>query len=476
MRPDIHQRLARAFGDLKVRPKLMVLHNLFFLVLACTAYFALIPLFQNQVSAARSREVALVRSIFTSDSILGDFSGTYDLRDGGPELVPNPEVRAALNADPGKVIADPSDPSRLYRKHPYTGKFRTVHIPEAPYAQLVRRAQWTLFMMLGAIYLLAVVVLEWAIMPLYVYRPLRLLLDADRATQRGDRDHEIIPEDQILDDEIGQIMRARNEAITDLRCHEDNLEAALRKLEEQDRLASLGLLSASVAHELNTPLAVLHGSIEKLSETTTDAHTLERLSRMERVTQRLRRISEMLVDFARQRKQQMEPVTLRPLVTEAWGLVAIDEHASTVVFQNDVRAGEEIVGNPDRLVQVFVNLLRNALNAVKSSGNAPHGEIRVCSRGLTWNAQPWVAVTVEDNGPGIPSELLPDIFEAFVTTRLDARGTGLGLAVTEGIVTQHGGTISAFNRRGGGACLEVRFPARPAPTVSVQRSAVHRSA
>jgi signal transduction histidine kinase len=66
---------------------------------------------------------------------------------------------------------------------------------------------------------------------------------------------------------------------------------------------------------------------------------------------------------------------------------------------------------------------------------------------------------VEDDGPGIPAELLPNIFEAFVTTRLDARGTGLGLAVAEGIVSQHGGTIEASNRPGGGARLEVRLPA-----------------
>jgi signal transduction histidine kinase len=68
-------------------------------------------------------------------------------------------------------------------------------------------------------------------------------------------------------------------------------------------------------------------------------------------------------------------------------------------------------------------------------------------------------VAVEDNGPGIPPEVLPDIFEAFVTTRLDSRGTGLGLTVAEGIVSQHGGTISAANRPGGGARLEVKLPA-----------------
>jgi two-component system, NtrC family, sensor histidine kinase HupT/HoxJ len=83
----------------------------------------------------------------------------------------------------------------------------------------------------------------------------------------------------------------------------------------------------------------------------------------------------------------------------------------------------------------------------------------VRSRSLVWNDRPWVSITVEDNGPGIPEDVLPEIFEAFVTTRLDARGTGLGLAVTEGIVSQHGGTIAAFNRKDGGATLEVRFAA-----------------
>ena len=154
--------------------------------------------------------------------------------------------------------------------------------------------------------------------------------------------------------------------------------------------------------------------------------------------------------------------------------MAIDERASDVDFRNDVAPEHEIKGNPDRLIQVFVNLLRNALDAVKSNGSRVTGEIRVCSRAFVWNEQPWLSITVQDNGPGIPADVLPDIFEAFVTTRLDARGTGLGLTVTEGIVSQHGGSIAAFNRPQGGATLEVRFPAcgtrdkQPAPAASLQ--------
>lgn len=81
------------------------------------------------------------------------------------------------------------------------------------------------------------------------------------------------------------------------------------------------------------------------------------------------------------------------------------------------------------------------------------------SRLLQRSGQNWVCCTVMDDGPGIPADVLPSLFEAFVSTRLDARGTGLGLTVAEGIVTQHGGMISASNRAEGGASLEVTLPA-----------------
>jgi len=375
----------RRFGDLKVRMKLIVLHNLFFLVLAASVYFSLVPLFEDRAMQARL----------------------------------------------------------------------------------------TLFVVLGVIYVLAVGLLELVIMPLYVYRPLRLMLDADQAARRGDRPHELIEDRLIPGDEIGQIMRSRNETLRQLRRHESDLEAANRDLvqknelletakrniADQDRLVSLGMLSASVAHELNTPLSVLHGSIDKLLETVEDGASRERLARMRRVTERLRRMSDSLVDFARVRRQDSESVSLHALVEESWGLVAFDEKAATVSFNNLVAAHGEVAGNPDRLMQLFLNLLRNALNAV-----APGGSISVSSHFDSQEPGAWVHVLVEDDGPGIPADVLPNIFEAFVTSRLDARGTGLGLTVAEGIAHQHGGSISATNRPGGGARLEVRLPRAGAAT------------
>jgi len=248
-------------------------------------------------------------------------------------------------------------------------------------------------------------------------------------------------------------MRSRNETVTQLRRQEDHLASALQQLEEQDRLVSLGLLSTSVAHELNTPLAVLQGSIEKLVETTEDRATLDRLNRMLRVTQRLRKISESLLDFARRRKDVMEPVELRPLIDESWSLVAIDEKAAEVRFENLTKASDTVTGNADRLIQVFVNLLRNALFAAP-----PGGHISVESKALQRGGQSWVSCIVKDNGTGIPAHVLPNLFEAFVSTRLDAKGTGLGLTVAEGIISQHGGTISASNGPEGGAVLEVLLP------------------
>ena len=388
----------KLFGNLKVRPKLMVLHNLFFLVLTAAAYFSLIPLYEQLAT----------------------------------DTSPHPAVVAERTPGVGAQTARQSQGSAL------------------------TQARVRLFLVLGIIYLLAVILLESVIMPWYVYRPLQRMLSADSATQAGDREAELIPESEILGDEIGQIMRSRNDTVAALRKREDELAAALRRIEEQDRLVSLGLLSASVAHELNTPLAVLAGSIEKLIETNPDSHTQERLARMHRVTQRLQRISESLVDFSKVRNTQMEPTALRPLIEEAWALVAIDEKSSHVDFLNYANAEHRVIGNPDRLLQVFVNLLRNALNAIGVEGP---GRIEVRTRREQRDGRPSIVLTVEDNGQGIPAYVLPDIFDAFVTTRLDAHGTGLGLTVAEGIVTQHGGTIAASNRPQGGASLEVCLPA-----------------
>lgn len=482
LRHLVHGRVAptlgRGFRDLRVRPKLMVLHNLFFLVLTTSVYFSLIPLFEERVTTAKAREVGLVSRMFTEERPPLQSPGIdfYDYREGTAAALDIPAaVQQWLDTHPSEVHRGPSQQELLYYKDPRTAVYRRVTVPIKVYDAVLARARMALFLVLGTVYFLSVVVLEFLIMPQLVYLPLRLMLRADAATQQGDRRSEVIDERYLTDDEIGQIMKSRNVTIRQLRRQEDDLAATLHRLEEvaadlkgknkelqvaqetlvaQDRLVSLGLLSASVAHELNTPLAVLQGSIEKLAETLSGSATQDRLARMLRVTQRLRTISESLLDFARVRREVMEAVPVRPLVVEAWDLVAIDEKATDVTFRNQVSPDAVVHGNADRLTQVFVNLLRNALYAVTAAG-----EIVVCSRQVERDGQQWVDLTVEDNGPGIPPEVLPGIFDAFVSTRLDSKGTGLGLTVTQGIVQRHGGTIEAGNRPQGGACVQLLLPA-----------------
>jgi len=418
---QVATKLVRAFGNLKVRYKLMVLHNLFYLVLSCGVYFSLVPAIEEWADEARRREASL---------------------------------RQELSAATGHPLPE----------------------PEADfYDWVVYRARVTILAVLGVTYWLAVLILEGFVMRLYIYRPLRTLLRADEASRRGDRARELIDEAVIFDDELGRLMRSRNATLEKLRRHEQDLEAALTRLGEaladlrrknylletakqniadQDRLASLGLLAASLAHEINTPLAVLQGSIEQMLESAREESIRRRLHRMLKVTQRLQRMSETMLGFVRVRDEEAQALPVAAVVREAWELVAIDEKAGGVGFEIDVPEDLRISGNPDRISQLFVNLLRNALSAAPLGGH-----VWVRARAIRAGGRPMVAVRVEDDGPGIPADVLPSIFEAFVTTRLDSRGTGLGLTVAEGIAHQHGGLIIASNRPQGGACLEVRLPA-----------------
>jgi len=391
---------------LKIRPKLIILHNIFFFVLASAVYFTLIPMVSQRIGAL---------------------------------MAADPQLAAQLDA-------------------------------------VIGYAQWTLAAVLLVVYILAVAALEFLIMPRYVYRPILAIMHADEASRHGRLEEEMVPEKDIPGDEIGEIMRSRNATVGQLRENETELvqtlarledvnqdltrknhllEAAKRSIADQDRLASLGMLIAGVAHEINTPLAVLHGSVEKLLETVPEPHAQDRLERMLRVTRRLQKMSITLLDFARSRPLDVADVDLRGVVEESWGLVAIDEKAMEVRFEDLVPAGTIVVGDSDKLIQLFVNLLRNALHAIAPG----RGRIAVRCEDVDVNGKAWKVIRVEDNGPGIPKGTLENVFEAFVTTRLDARGTGLGLTVAEGIVTEHGGTIGAHNRPEGGACLEVRLPA-----------------
>lgn len=468
---------SRRFNGLKVRYKLMIFHNLFFLLLAGSVWFKLIPLIESAARDERSHDLQLIQQLLVAR---GSPSNELERKEGSAlDLQIPPSLQQALDAEPDRLQLDTSTPDLVYLKDSrLDDHYVRLRVPDRLQTELVRQSKVTLCLVLALVYCMAVLTLELALMRVYVHTPLRRLLDADEAARRNDTVHELIEASLIGNDELGQLMRSRNATIADLRQRERDLastlrhlaevaedlknknyllEAAKRNIADQDRLVSLGLLSASLAHELNTPLAVIRGSIEQIMESPRDLSSPERLERMLRATIRLQKMSESLVGFSRVRKEDVQEVYLRPVVDEAWSLVSIGKEAASTHFLNEIQSDAEVTGNYDRLLQLFVNLLRNALNAVSQGGH-----ILVWSRRETSDGgETQLVVSVDDDGPGIPPDTLAHVFEAFVTTRLDARGTGLGLTVAEGIAHQHGGSITASNRSGGGARLEVRLPGTP---------------
>lgn len=484
-RPAIQTRSARHlprfggfFAGMRIRKKLMFLHTLFSIGLAVFLLVAMRPAIgevvsQAELSKARTALATMQpgESPHLEELVLR--SGTADL------LAIDDDAAEAARAQPGTVfpLAPVGDTARAvkYVQEGAGGYYvvAEVRIPEARDAVLRLYA----FMVLAivGVYVLVAAALEVFVLPQHVYGPIRRILAADRAVQEGREGEELIDESAIRTDELGEIMRSRNQAIQSLRNHEHALaealgelervatdlkrknhllETAKRNLADADRLASLGMMSAGIAHELNTPLAVAKGLVEKLRRD-------ERLSSpeaalLERVVTRLERLGDSLLDFARARGSEFKPAGLRDLVEEAWTLVRIDRAAHEVHLANDVPPDLEACCDPDRILQVFVNLLRNAVDA---TADADSPRIVVRADRANRDGATWASVSIVDNGPGIEPELLSTLFEPFVSTHLDARGTGLGLAVAEGIVSEHGGVLLARNREdGSGAVFEVMLP------------------
>src|SRR5258708_15376777 len=239
--------LGKRFGNLQVRLKLVILHNLFFLLLTGSVYFTVFPLLEQRVAGAKAREISLIQQEFMADSSLPMLPSLeiYSYKEGSAQVLGlSPEIRNWLDEHPGKLLGDPSTDEYLFRKTVATSTYRKIRLPNEYYQQAIEHVRYAVFAVLGVIYVLAVLVLESMIMPLYVYRPLRAMLKADRASRAGDRANEIIPADEILADEIGQIMRSRNHTVRELRHREDQLEKAKQSLAAQNRRASLGRLSA----------------------------------------------------------------------------------------------------------------------------------------------------------------------------------------------------------------------------------------
>jgi C4-dicarboxylate-specific signal transduction histidine kinase len=264
-------------------------------------------------------------------------------------------------------------------------------------------------------------------------------------------------------------LEARNEARLE-RARREAAEKLARTLADQalsERLATVGRLAASVMHEINNPLAFVHANLRFLQEELRAQPLLPGArAELEQVlaetSSGVERVQQIVLDikgFSRRDTEESTACALADVVADAVRLAAVRlKHLAHVKVELPAEL-PPVLATPRRLVQVLLNLLVNAGDAIEESGRVP-GEILV--RGEVRGQR--VVLLVEDNGPGIPPEVLPRLFETFLTTKGPEKGTGLGLVISRELLAHCGATLTAENRKEGGARLRIEWPAHgPAP-------------
>ena len=241
--------------------------------------------------------------------------------------------------------------------------------------------------------------------------------------------------------------------ITAEKLAQEKVRSLQAQLVQLSRRSAMGTMAATLAHELNQPLAAIGnfaaGSRRALQGETPSLEFLESgLTAIEKSASRASSIIRSLRDMnsgAAARRQRLDP---GPLIAEAASLARLGADAG-VALDLDLAEGLAVAVDPIQLQQVALNLIRNAVEAV---ADAPRREVRVALHAAGGN----VALSVEDSGPGIPPGMMDRLFEAFASSKPD--GMGVGLSISRTIVEAHEGSLSAENRAEGGACFRVTLP------------------
>ncbi len=216
------------------------------------------------------------------------------------------------------------------------------------------------------------------------------------------------------------------------------LKTMMEQLVSSEKMASVGQMAAGIAHEINTPLGIILGYAQlMMDDFEPDSETYQNLEVIERQTQASRKIVADLLKYSRQSGSARETVNLNEIINDA---VAITEHSLNLnhikVHQQCAESLPMIVGDPEKLRQVVVNLINNAHHAMEGQES---GELFLATR---WDqGRGKVVAEVRDTGHGIAEHIKAKIFDPFFTTKPVGKGTGLGLSVSYGIIQEHGGTI-----------------------------------
>ncbi|RME31116.1 MAG: response regulator [Thermoflexia bacterium] len=230
-----------------------------------------------------------------------------------------------------------------------------------------------------------------------------------------------------------------------------NLERSQAQLIQAEKMAAIGRLTASIAHEINNPLQALHNTIHlALSERLPLEKRQEYLGMAQKEVERLIGIIQRMLDFYRPSQGAAVLSDVNRILLNA--LAIVEKRLQHSRIQLHVRLDENlppVLAIPDQLTQVFLNILINAVEAMPEGGDLRVGSL------LTEDGR-WVLVAIRDSGPGLTPDQMAHLFEPFYTTK--PSGTGLGLAISYGIVERHGGTIEVSSQPGQGATFVVRLP------------------
>ncbi|RMH33638.1 MAG: PAS domain S-box protein [Nitrospirae bacterium] len=230
--------------------------------------------------------------------------------------------------------------------------------------------------------------------------------------------------------------------------------ALTEQLRKAERLAELGTLASGMAHEIGTPMNVILGRAELLMRKATDESMKRGLETIVAQVERITKIMNQLLSFARKRPMERRPIDLASVVTDVLDVVQERLKKHRIEVETALNPSTpKVLADADQMSQVLLNLIINACHAMPDGGTLRIG-LEPCGH--------MVELTVADTGCGIPETHLSKVFDPFFTTKAAGEGTGLGLTVVHGIVQEHEGTISVASRPGQGTTFRIKLPICPA--------------
>jgi signal transduction histidine kinase len=293
----------------------------------------------------------------------------------------------------------------------------------------------------------------WAV-TYYLLAPLRSITLATKAFMKGQADLRALPYGRS--DEIGQLAQSFREMVTELQAREKNLTKAGLKLAHQARLASIGQMGASIAHEVKNPLTSMMGYAKYLLNKTSDPELKEAAAVIQRESERCGQILTQMLRFSRNDANEFKLFSVKEVVESSKLLTAAELKNYRMSLSIDYIHEPIVLGNPLQIQQVILNLIVNAIQACSPllAKKPEASQLKMTISEDEGRAR----IKLEDSGPGMNNEVQMRLFEPFFTTKERGSGTGLGLSVALEILHSHGGDLQFESKEGRGSVFWIDLP------------------